>query len=253
MNLLRNVVYWICGIDGLRGIGCRSTRSGCQLMVIVALQVSFVDAAPLVEATTVPFPDTALSAAERRASCGVNSLYLYLCMHGSRIDYERLTRMLGDTDRGQTLVALKYAAHRCGQESSVYHCKISDHLRQLPLPFIVHMPNGPLTGTGHYIVVIKYVDDSSVEMADGTTGKIQAVSTDWLMQKSSGYCLARSNAASHHSMFVAVNMAILTVLGSSTLFLFLRSIPDWQMKVTANGSDVSNTHQQYELSSSTWQ
>lgn len=124
--------------------------------------------------------------------CGPNSLYMLLRGHGRLAAYDDVVAAMKLGAGGVSLSDLGDAASRLGLDAEVGHCTYPDLLK-IRTPFIAHYGNGsdrPSSfGRGHFVVVVS-IDNSFVNMIDGTTAERRRYRRRTFEKYWSGYVLA---------------------------------------------------------------
>jgi predicted double-glycine peptidase len=105
------------------------------------------------------------------SECGPNSLYMLLRLRGHSVSYEQVSRRLEIGPSGTSLLQLQRAAAALNVKAQVCRLTFEDFVR-CPKPVIAHFREVPWSGAdtaGHYVVVLD-VDDSGVDILDGSFG-----------------------------------------------------------------------------------
>jgi hypothetical protein len=124
-------------------------------------------------------------------NCGVNCLYVLLRTNGKSVDYEDLMNDLHARCSGEqnSLTDLRHAARDRGLRCQLGKTTL-EGLKSLPKPVIAHTEKAT-PDSGHFVLVVN-VGPETVEIMDGTTGSITAVSQRDFEQSWTGYVLYAS-------------------------------------------------------------
>lgn len=145
-------------------------------------------------------------------SCGTNSLYLYLRLHGRNVRFGALADRLVVSSEGVTMAQLASVAGENGLGSHVVKVT-SQQLCSLPVPLIAHYNwRSPSNRSGHYVVVTG-ISPSSVHCIDGTTGKATEIPRATFEYFWSGHVVTPNAPAPIVALLVVIGIDAL-VIGS---------------------------------------
>ncbi|MCL2004611.1 MAG: cysteine peptidase family C39 domain-containing protein [Planctomycetaceae bacterium] len=151
-------------------------------------------------------------------SCGVNSLYLFLNLHGHQTDFETLKSEVTIGDNGTSLYDLQNAAVAVGMPVETVQCSYST-LCSLNMPVIAWINRNPNEANesviGHFIVLIK-ADADGIVYLDGTSGEQSSMQLASFAQQWNGMLVRKKE----NRYFVTDRMALsVFLLGVAFMFL----------------------------------
>jgi hypothetical protein len=135
--------------------------------------------------------DSAVWRAQNR--CAINSMYLFMRLHGAEVVYPTLEQDLPVHETGTSFAEMSAFARAHGVRTEVRKSD-ADQITRLRTPFIAHTEQ--VTGMGHYVVVMavgRDLDGSErIEVVDGTTGIPASISLSEFKTEWTGYVLTVS-------------------------------------------------------------
>ena len=189
--------FWPARGSFLRAVGSSLVLS--LLATLVLGQVAQADEASAAESSASEASvddDFWQKIGRRRAECGVNSLYIFLRLHGLDVSYDQVSQTFPGDVFGRSLLDLKEAASQFDVDSSVRRCSVAD-LRKLQLPVISYANASTLwteretKAIGHFYVVT-FADEQWIQYVDGTTGVTHRVPHHFFAKGVSGHVLVAS-------------------------------------------------------------
>lgn len=144
-------------------------------------------------------------------ACGPNSLYMLLKLSGIDVKFSDVMTYYPKDPGGMSLLELKEAAARFGLTAEVRRCT-NDDLRTIPLPVIAHVNYGPTEQADHYIVIHRRLDGESLEVIDGTSGRVQRFLVKRMGNIWEGYLLVPSPVAAGRAVSLG-SWALIAQLG----------------------------------------
>lgn len=180
--------------------------------------------------------------------CGLNAAYMLLRHHNRAAEYSELRDIIQIGPRGSSLRSLRDALRRFGCDAHAWNC---DHesLRQLPLPFIVHVTQSArsyddrdLGVQAHYFVVTCW-DRSGLWVIDATSAEQRHITFPRFREIFTGYVLTVNRGdrwwntsflvPSLLNMMAWLGVAILAILKCSRQVRTVRSEPVCLKRPTA--------------------
>jgi hypothetical protein len=159
----------------------RSREFLALVLLLVAAAPGFGEVAPGLR--PLPTKEEVWRVAKK---CSVNSLYVFLRLHGQETTYEKVEERLPVRKTGTNLAEMRQCAGEFGLNSQVIKAT-PDMLASCPLPAIAHWEE-EVGVSGHYVVLLSTKEDW-VEIIDGTTGVRDYLTLVDFRKKWSGYLL----------------------------------------------------------------
>jgi len=202
-------------------------KNRCRLEALAFVLLLVVAAVGFGEAANRPLPtdDKIWRVANQ---CSVNSLYVFLRLHGQEPTYAAIEERIPVGKRGTSLAEMRRCAAEFGLNTEVVKAT-PDALSSCPLPAIAHCEEQ--VGSGHYVVVLSTKEDW-VEFVDGTTGvRDYSPMTDF-RKRWSGYLLVVQGGLWWRWLYLAAGLLGLVPLGLG-LWWRWRSHPSEQPPASA--------------------
>lgn len=163
--------------------------------------------------------------------CGVNCTYLFLRSHGEQPDYDSLCHeLLASTEADTSLADIEQACKKRSVWCKPMRLSPSD-LQEAEFPIILHLDTGR---RGHFILALG-ADQHGVSFVDGTSGKLEKMSSKELSRQWTGYALT----SAPYSIFTPLNLALL--LASFTIaMLVLRAVQAFRERKKSCDSSIAS-------------
>lgn len=172
--------------------GAVATRSPILLVALLYLLV-FLSCVPAtiawgLEAASQEMHSLPTDVLRQRFSCGPNSLYLFLQLHGQKVTLDEVNQVVHPGMKGVSLLQLKEAAAKFGLQTRIHHCTWDDLVR-CPKPTIAYLHHLNEAVAGHYVVVLDADREKNVDFIDGSDGVLYRNRHGFFTQGWTGYLL----------------------------------------------------------------
>jgi hypothetical protein len=157
---------------------------------------------------------------QKRAMCGINSLYIFLRLHGVTLPFSTVENELKVNQLGHSMLDLRNCAVRAGVPCSVR--QMTDKRRDIDrivVPAIAYCPPSDSSGVGHFFIILN-VSPTMVRCIDGTTTEIGDLPREHFFSRNfRGVILERTPDS---SMYAIVGLPLFIVI-SVILYLLYRA------------------------------
>ncbi len=117
-----------------------------------------------------------------------------------------------DIDSSTAILTINCENRLVEMNTAVDRRYTNDDLRTIPLPVIAHVNYGPTEQADHYIVIHRRLDGESLEVIDGTSGRVQRFLVKRMGNVWNGYLLVPSPVATGRAVSLG-SWALIAQLG----------------------------------------